>query len=694
MERFTSKIVGMMKAENLFYPQGGPIILCQIENEYGNIDSSYGQAGKAYIKWAAKMAVALDTGVPWIMCNQADAPDPIINTCNGFYCDNFQPNSNQKPKMWTENWSGWFQSFGGRKPHRPVEDIAFAVARFYEKEGTFQNYYMYHGGTNFGRTAGGPYITTSYDYDAPLNEYGNVNQPKWGHLKDLHYAIQLCEPALILQAPASLKLGPMQEGHVYTDESDTCAAFLANIDSESDATVTFRGKSYHLPAWSVSILPDCKEVVFNTAQVNVQSLRWTTDTGSGDEEVDTQKSFMTLSETPWEIYKEPISDRRGNSFMFGGLLEQINTTKDMSDYLWYSSILVMENLNSSQIGTSEFTLSIHDMGYATHVFVNGNYIGSGSHSGQLAFPINLNSGGNKLDLLSMTVGLQNYGAFFDTWGAGINDVVVDSNNHGTYNLSLEPWEYQVGLQGEAFQLFAEQGNSMYWTSVAEVPRNQPMIWYKTTFGAPEGNDPVVLDLESMGKGRAWVNGEDIGRYWPAYHAPLTGCSKDCPYKGPFNQDKCSTNCGQSSQSRYHVPRSWLKDGKNLLVLFEEIGGDPTQIKFLTSSISSVCAHVGETHSSTLSHWTSKDLLESIPMVNIDCGIGKFIIAIQFASYGTPKGTCGSFSNGSCHAVNSRLVVEQACNGRRTCSLAASNLFFGHDPCRNITKQLAVEAICS
>jgi hypothetical protein len=31
---------------------------------------------------------------------------------------------------------------------------------------------MYHGGTNFGRTAGGPFIATSYDYDAPLDEDG------------------------------------------------------------------------------------------------------------------------------------------------------------------------------------------------------------------------------------------------------------------------------------------------------------------------------------------------------------------------------------------------------------------------------------------------------------------------------------------------------------------------------------------
>ena len=65
-----------------------------------------------------------------------------INTCNGFYCDQFTPNSAAKPKMWTENWSGWFLSFGDAVPYRPVEDLAFAVARFYQRGGTFQNYYM------------------------------------------------------------------------------------------------------------------------------------------------------------------------------------------------------------------------------------------------------------------------------------------------------------------------------------------------------------------------------------------------------------------------------------------------------------------------------------------------------------------------------------------------------------------------
>jgi hypothetical protein len=78
MQRFTEKVVATMKGAGLYASQGGPIILSQIENEYGNIDTSYGAAAKPYIRWAAGMAVALDTGVPWVMCQQNDAPDPIV----------------------------------------------------------------------------------------------------------------------------------------------------------------------------------------------------------------------------------------------------------------------------------------------------------------------------------------------------------------------------------------------------------------------------------------------------------------------------------------------------------------------------------------------------------------------------------------------------------------------------------------
>jgi len=39
---------------------------------------------------------------------------------------------------------------------------------------------QYHGGTNFDRSTGGPFIATSYDYDAPIDEYGmTLLQPSY-----------------------------------------------------------------------------------------------------------------------------------------------------------------------------------------------------------------------------------------------------------------------------------------------------------------------------------------------------------------------------------------------------------------------------------------------------------------------------------------------------------------------------------
>ena len=52
--------------------------VAQIENEYGPEGKEFGAAGQAYINWAAKMAMGLGTGVPWVMCKEEDAPDPVV----------------------------------------------------------------------------------------------------------------------------------------------------------------------------------------------------------------------------------------------------------------------------------------------------------------------------------------------------------------------------------------------------------------------------------------------------------------------------------------------------------------------------------------------------------------------------------------------------------------------------------------
>ncbi|KAI5436970.1 Beta-galactosidase 4 [Lathyrus oleraceus] len=457
------------------------LVILPIENEYGPVEWEIGAPGKAYTSWAAQMAVGLDTGVPWDMCKQEDAPDPVIDTCNGYYCENFTPNENNKPKMWTENWSGWYTDFGSGISHRPIEDLAYSVARFIQNRGSFVNYYMYHGGTNFGRTSSGFFIATSYDYDAPIDEYGLVNEPKWGHLRDLHKAIKQCEPALIAVDPTA---------HVYYISSSVCVAFLANYDTKSAATVTFGNSHHDLPPWSVSILPDCKTEVFNTAKVGVQSI------------------IKTMTPTnitfDWQSYTEdPAFSSEDDSVTAEALWEQINVTRDSSDYLWYLlDVKISPNESFIKNGPSPI-LTANSAGHVLHVFVNGQLSGTvygGLDNPKLTFSesVNLKVGNNKISLLSVAVGLPNVGLHFETWNVGVlGPVTLKGLNEGTRELSWQKWSYKVGLKGESLSLHTITGSSsVEWTQGSSLAKKQPLTWYKTTFNAPSGNDPLALDMSS------------------------------------------------------------------------------------------------------------------------------------------------------------------------------------------------------
>ncbi|PPD99769.1 hypothetical protein GOBAR_DD03175 [Gossypium barbadense] len=712
MQGFTEKIVGLMKSHNLYEAQGGPIILSQIENEYGAQSKLLGAVGYNYVSWAAKMAIETETGVPWVMCKEQDAPDPMcsvtydrkaivingqrrilfsgsihyprstpeINTCNGFYCDSFQPNKPYKPTMWTEAWSGWFSEFGGPLHHRPAEDLAFAVARFIQKGGSFVNYYMYHGGTNFGRTAGGPFITTSYDYDAPIDEYGLIRQPKYGHLKELHRAIKMCERALVSADPIVTSLGDLQQAYMYTSESGDCAAFLSNYDTKFAARVLFNNMHYNLPPWSISILPDCRNAVFNTAKVGVQTSQ--------------MQMLPTNSETfSWESHDEdPSSLDYSSAITADGLLEQINVTKDASDYLWYITSVDIGSSESFLHGGELPTLIVQSTGHAVHAFgtrQNRRFTYTGK--------VNLRAGTNKIALLSVAVGLPNVGGHYETWNTGIlGPVALHGLDQGKWDLSRQKWTYQVGLKGEAMDLVSPNGfSSVEWMAASLVAQKpEPLRWHKAYFNAPEGDEPLALDMVSMGKGQIWINGQSIGRYWTAYaHGDCNGCN----YAGTFRPPKCQLGCGQPTQRWYHVPRSWLKPTQNLLVLFEELGGDPTRISLVKRSVSSVCADVTEYHPN-IKNWQIESYGKAQqfrrPKVHLRCSPGQSISFIKFASFGTPLGTCGSYQQGPCHAPASYAIVEKKCVGKQRCVVTIANSNFGQDPCPNVLKRLSVEAVCA
>ncbi|VAH07686.1 unnamed protein product [Triticum turgidum subsp. durum] len=381
-----------------FWLHDVPNITFRTDNEpFKMVEPAFGSGGPRYVRWAAEMAVGLQTGVPWMMCKQNDAPDPIINTCNGLICGEtfVGPNSPSKPALWTENWTTRYPIYGNDTKLRSTEDIAFAVALFIaRKKGSFVSYYMYHGGTNFGRFASS-YVTTSYYDGAPLDEYGLIWRPTWGHLKELHAAVNLSSEPLLFGTYSSFSLGQEQEAHIFETELK-CVAFLVNFDKHQSPTVVFRNMSFQLAPKSISILSECRTVVFETAKVTAQY-------GSR-----TAKALESTNDIHrWKAFKEPIPEDISKAAYTGNqLFEHLSMTKDETDYLWY---IVSYEYRPSDDGQLVL-LNVESRAHVLHAFVNTEYVGSvhGSHDGPgniiLNTNISLKEGENTISLLSVMVG--------------------------------------------------------------------------------------------------------------------------------------------------------------------------------------------------------------------------------------------------------------------------------------------------
>lgn len=115
------------------------------------------------------------------------------------------------------------------------------------------------------------------------------------------------------------------------------------------------------------------------------------------------------------------------------------------------------------------------------------------------------------------------------------------------------------------------------------------------------------------------------------------------------------------QSRYHVPRSFLKPTGNLLVIFEEETGNPVGITLDVVSITKTCGQVSESHYPLVASWMgekNQSASSRRPKVRLSCPTNKNISSILFASFGTPSGDCQSYATGTCHSPSSRAVAEQ------------------------------------
>ncbi|XP_027357087.1 beta-galactosidase 13-like [Abrus precatorius] len=675
MQAFVSKIIQMMKDEKLFAPQGGPIILAQIENEYNHIQLAYEEKGDSYVQWAANMAVATQVGVPWIMCKQKDAPDPVINACNGRHCgDTFSgPNKPYKPIIWTENWTAQYRVFGDPPSQRSAEDIAFSVARFFSKSGNLVNYYMYHGGTNFGRTSAA-FTTTRYYDEAPLDEYGLKREPKWSHLRDVHKALLLCRKAILAGTSTVQKLNEFHEIRVYEKiGTNVCAAFLTNNHSIEAATINFRGTDYFLPPHSISVLPDCKTVVYNTQSIVSQH------------NARNYERSAVANNHQWEVFQEPIPTTKKLPINQKIPAELYSLLKDTTDYAWYTTSfeLTQEDM-PTKVGALPI-LRVMSLGHSLIAYVNGDYVGTAhgtqeEKSFEFQQAVNLRVGINYVSILASIVGLPDSGAYMEHRFAGPKSASILALNSGTLDLTGNTWSHKVGIKGEDMRVFAEDGSTRAkWKPLGGPVR--ALSWYKTRFATPEGTGPVAIRMTGMGKGMIWVNGKNIGRHWLSFTSPL----------------------GKPTQSDYHIPRSFLNPQDNLLVILEEEKTTPEKIEILNINRDTICSHVAENEPPNVNSWVSRDgkfkpVVDVIgPQASLECEDGKKIVAVDFASFGNPTGYCGFFNMGNCTAAATKSVVEQQCLGKDSCSVSINRAIFNQneiDACPALVKTLAVQVRCA
>ncbi|MFB9750559.1 beta-galactosidase [Paenibacillus hodogayensis] len=201
---------------------GGPIIAVQIENEYG----SYGN-DKRYLDFLRQSL--LKRGIDALLFTSDGPLDAMLQggTLPGVLATvNFgsrpveafaklREYQADEPVVCMEFWNGWFDHWGEHHHTRSADQVTAVLEEMLRQDGSV-NFYMFHGGTNFGFWNGAncpepdqyqPTIT-SYDYDVLLTEAGDPTDKFYAVREVLSRYVEL--PALQLPDPVEKRAyGPI-----------------------------------------------------------------------------------------------------------------------------------------------------------------------------------------------------------------------------------------------------------------------------------------------------------------------------------------------------------------------------------------------------------------------------------------------------------------------------------------------------
>lgn len=450
----------------LQFTQGGPVLMMQVENEYGSFGND-----KEYLRKIKELMIKHGTTVPlftsdggWREVLDAGTlvQDGILPTANfgsrteeqmGALRDFMKDNGVEGPLMCMEFWIGWFNNWDSpiKGRERTAKEIADELQQILDMGHV--NIYMFHGGTNFGFYNGCSYHdgldpqTTSYDYDALLTEWGDT-----------------------------------------TDKYDEFKKVISNFTEIEEVKLTTKIKKINYGEFKLTR----KVSLFNT--LDVLSKPVYNSTTLSMEELDQGYGYI--------LYRANVGGKRQHKFS--------------NSFIPKLKLIGMDD--RAQIFVNE-----------NHVVTQykENYIGT-------AVEINLDKEeNNTLDILVENLGRINYGG----------SLLSPSQSKGIKGGIMLDLHFHTGVEHYSLEL-----NNIDKVDFTKGYKEGVPAFYEYKFNVDELGD-TFLNCEGFGKGCAFINGFNLGRFWEV---------------GPVGY--------------LYIPAPLLKKGENTLVMFETEGKYKEEIK--------------------------------------------------------------------------------------------------------------------
>ncbi len=194
VERYLSKLAVEIKP--FLITNGGPVLMLQIENEYGSFGNDRNYLSRLKDLWIQNgidVPFFTGDGPTTYMLEAGSLPGCAVGLDSGSRLSHFELAAKMNPGVpvfSSETYPGWLTHWGEKWARPDTTELLKEVKFLMDNKKSF-NFYVIHGGTNFGWTAGAnsggkgyePDIT-SYDYDAPVDEQGRAT-PKYMALRRL-----------------------------------------------------------------------------------------------------------------------------------------------------------------------------------------------------------------------------------------------------------------------------------------------------------------------------------------------------------------------------------------------------------------------------------------------------------------------------------------------------------------------------